>query len=454
MLKRYFGEWSFYKKVLLISVPLALQQLLSSAMGIVDSIMVSWINEVTAVGTASQIEGMCITICFGAVTGIGIFAAQFYGAKEYNNMKKTFGIAMLFSIVCGLVWLFVVEFFGHEVVSFYIKDEAVVQSALRYLAIAKYSYVPLCLAFSFSYWFRCMHKTYIPMVIGISAMAINCCLNYCLIFGHFGMPELGVVGAAWGTLAAQYSSLLFYVVYSVYKKVPFIGSFQEIFGFDMEFVKPIWKRTYPLVMNEALFSFGSTLFIKAYGILGKAAMDSYYVGNQITNIFFAACNGISSAASAILGAELGKNKIERAIDYGQYFLGLAGVLSIVVSVIIIGASEPLVNLFGLQDPMVHKLAVSIVQVAAIRISLRLFNVVVFSALRAGGDSKFLMLLDSGIMWTIGIPFAYFLVVGCGLTNIAVVFLLVQLEQLVRIMIGLKRYHGNVWAKNLTIEVKA
>ena len=132
MLKKYFGDWNFYKRVIFIALPLALQQLLSNAMGIVDSIMVSWIGEVTAVGTASQLENMCITVCFGAVTGIGIFAAQFYGAKEYQNMKKTFGIGIIFAVVVGLIWFGAIGLFGSAIFRFYIKDEVVIQSALRY----------------------------------------------------------------------------------------------------------------------------------------------------------------------------------------------------------------------------------------------------------------------------------------------------------------------------------
>ena len=452
MFKKYFGDWNFYKRVIFIALPLALQQLLSNAMGIVDSIMVSWIGEVTAVGTASQLENMCITVCFGAVTGIGIFAAQFYGAKEYQNMKKTFGIGIIFAVVVGMLWFGAIGLFGNYVVGFYIKDEMVIESALRYLAIAKYSYIPLCLSFTFSYFYRCMQKTYIPMIIGITSMLSNVVLNYLLIFGNFGCPKLGVAGAAVGTLFAQCMSLLLYIGYSVYKEEPFIGSFKEMFGFDFGFVKPILIRTYPLVINEAFYSFGSSLFIKAYGMLGTGAMDSYYVGNQIGTLFIAACNGISSAASAILGSELGKNKIERAKAYGDYFLGLAGVLAIVVSSVIFMSSGFLVSLFGLADPMVHELAIWVVRVTALRISLRLFNVVVFASMRAGGDTKYMVFLDSGIMWLVGIPLSYFLVLGCGLKNIAVVFLLVQIEQFVRIIIGLYRHKSGVWAQNLTKEV--
>ena len=451
---KYIGNKEFYRKVALICVPLVLQQVLNSGMGIVDTIMVSSIGEVTAVGTASQIENICITVCFGAVTGIGIFTAQFFGAKEYDNMKKTFGIASLFAIASGLLWMIVVWFFPREVIRFFINDEAVINSAVKYLAIAKYTYVLVCLSFCFSYMYRCMHKTQIPMIIGVASMSVNCFFNYILIFGKLGMPVMGVAGAAYGTLIAQIVSVISYVSYTWGTKQPFIGTFKEMYGFSYAFVKPMLKRTFPLIVNETLFGLGMSLNTKAFGLLGKLAMDSYYVSGQIMNLFFVICNSVGSATGAILGAELGKDNLKTAMRYSNYFLGLATMLSITTSLMVVVSAQPLVQLFGIVDSQIFATAVLLVRLSAIRIALRLFTVVVFSALRAGGDAKFLTFLDSGIMLGFGIPLVYFLVLVCGLKDIAMLFLLVQVEQLVRVAIGLKRLKGNIWAKNLTNEINS
>jgi putative efflux protein, MATE family len=452
VLNKYIGNKEFYQKVAMICVPLILQQVLNSGMGIVDTIMVSSIGEVTSVGTASQIENICITICFGAVTGIGIFTAQFFGAKDYVNMKKTFGIASLFALGSGFLWMIIVWLFPKEVIRFFINDEVVIASAIKYLAIAKFTYIPVCISFCFSYMYRCMHKTKTPMVIGIIAMSTNCFFNYCLIFGKFGMPELGVAGAAYGTLIAQIVSVTLYISYTWSKKQPFVGTFKEMYGFGYDFARPILRRTFPLIVNEALFGLGVSLHAKAFGLLGKLAMDSYYVSRQIMNLFFVICNGIGSAAGAILGAELGKDNIKTATEYSNYFLGLAAMLSVATTILVVVSAKPLVIPFGIVDSQVFNTAVLLVQLSAIRIALRLFNVVVFSALRAGGDAKYLTFLDSGIMLGFGIPLVYFLVLVCGLKDIAVVFLLVQLEQLLRVILGLRRFKGNIWAKNLTSEI--
>jgi Na+-driven multidrug efflux pump len=280
-------------------------------------------------------------------------------------------------------------------------------------------------------------------------MGLNCFFNYVLIFGVLGFPKLGVAGAAWGTVIAQSVSVLLYVVYTNVKHISFIGPLNEMFALDAGFVSPIMSRTYPTILNETLFSFGSSMFIKAYGLLGTQVTDAYYVGNTITNLFFSVCNGMSVAAGMILGAELGRGNTEEAVKESRWFLVLSLILAVLVSVIIIAFAGPLVSLFGLTDPEVIRVAQGVVRVASIRISTRLIIVVIFSALRAGGDSRFLMVLDSGIMWAVGIPSVYLMISVFGMTDFVVIFLLAEIEQFVRIAAGMKRYHTNRWAVNLT-----
>ncbi len=446
---KYFGNALFYRRTAMLAVPSMLQQLLSSAMGIVDTIMVAWIGAVSAVGIGSQLEGMCITIAFGVMEGVGIFAAQFFGAHDYSSMKKTFGLSLLLNGAIGLAWFLGVTCAGRAIVSFYVKDPAVVAQALIYLNIVRFSYPLTCIAFTFNYLFRCIHKTTVPMYLSVGAMGLNCFFNYVLIFGALGFPKLGVAGAAWGTVIAQSASVIGYIVYTVWKKVPFVGSFREMFFLSSSFVSPIMERTYPTILNEALFSFGSSMFIKAYGLLGTRVTDAYYVGNTITNIFFSVCNGMSVAAGMILGAELGGGNRDEAIKESRWFLVLALILAVIVSIVIVAFAAPLVSLFGLTDAGVIETAVGVVRIASIRISTRLIIVVIFSALRAGGDSRFLMFLDSGIMWGVGIPVVYLLISVLGMTDFVMIFFLAEIEQFVRIAIGMKRYHSNRWAVNLT-----
>ena len=452
-LKKWIAPKDFYKKVFLISVPLALQQLLNSAMGIADSMMVSWIGQVTAVGTAAQIENLMMTVGFGVASGAGIFMSQFFGKNDLKSEKKAFGLGVILSLINALVWVAASVFFGRQLMRFYIPDPTVIESALQYLMIAMISYLPGALITMFSFAYRCIQKTHVPMLIGLVSLAVNIVLNYCLIFGHFGFPQMGVQGAALATLIAQTTGLVIHIVYAYKSKQSFIGTPREMFALSSDFVQPILRRAYPLVLNELFFGFGNTLYIRAFGRLGTEAMDAYYVGNQISNMFFFIVQGLNSANGAILGASLGQGDLELAKRQGNWFVALAVVLSAVSSLLILGFAHPMVDLFGLQNANVIQEAVLIVRIFSIRISLRMFNVLVFSALRAGGDSKFLAFLDAGIMWIVGLPLAFILVEGLHFTSIALVFLIIQVEQLVRMVIGLKRYFKGAWLIDLTQEVK-
>lgn len=446
---RYIAPKEFYQRVSFIAIPLALQSVLSSCMGIVDSLMVSWIGMISAVGTATQIEGICNVVAFGVVSGVGIFCAQFYGAKDHKNLKRSFGLSLILTAFIGILFYFISGFFGPKIIKFYLNDKDVITYGNMYLQIAKYAFLPSLLGFSFNYIYRAVGKAKMSLIITSISMIANLIGNYILIFGKFGFPEMGVRGAALSTVIAQYIALTIHIIYSYKSKQPFLGTLKEMFNFDFSFIKTVMIRVYPLIFNELFFGFGGTLFIKAFGALGTDAMDSYYVGTKISEVFFFVIMGLSNANTVITGHTLGSGRIEKAKREGDYFIGISAVLSIIISVIIIIFAEPMVKLFQLKDPAVFASAVTIVRIFSIKISLRLFIAIVFGALRAGGDSKILLMLDSGLVWAVGLPLAFLSVHVFKITNIGTVFIIIQIEQVIRLILGMIRYKKYKWAVNLT-----
>ena len=132
-IKRYIGPRKFYQYVFSMAIPLGFQQLISSCMGIVDSLMVSWIGQVTAVGTAVQIETLCTSVSWGSAAGVGIFSVQFFGAKDFTSFKKSFGLSVLLALISGLFWFSVASFFGKVILQFYISDASVIQLSLIHI---------------------------------------------------------------------------------------------------------------------------------------------------------------------------------------------------------------------------------------------------------------------------------------------------------------------------------
>ena len=159
--------------------------------------------------------------------------------------------------------------------------------------------------------------------------------------------------------------------------------------------------------------------------------------------------GISNATAVMLGVALGSGDVEKAREEGNYFVGMAAILAVMSIVFIFGCSHQLVSIFQLEDSYVVGQAIAIVKVFSLKIALRMFIVIVFSSLRAGGDSKILAILDSGFMWLIGIPLAFISVHLFHIQSIALVFFICQLEQVIRVYFGMKRYNQGNWAINLT-----
>ena len=191
-IKQYIGTKSFYMKTASIAIPLGLQQLVTSCMGIIDSLMVSWIGQVSAVGTAAQIETLCSSVSWACAAGVGIFSVQFFGANDYKRLKQTFGLSMILAIISGLFWFVLATLFGKYILGFYIRDGIVIANGLKYLQIVMFSYVFLAIEFAFNIIYRNINKPRIPLLVGIGSMMINVIVNYLLIFGKFGFPELGI----------------------------------------------------------------------------------------------------------------------------------------------------------------------------------------------------------------------------------------------------------------------
>lgn len=445
----YFGDKSFHKKVGHLAIPLALQQLLGSAMEMVDSLMVSWIGMVSAVGSASQLILLANTVVWGILSGTNIFAAQFFGAKDDRNLKRSFGFSILLTMLNSVLWITIALLFGKKIILLYIQDPIIYQNAVAYLDIAMFTLIPSGLAFTFSYMYRSIHQASLTLKVSIFSMAVNVLLNSCLIFGLGPFPKMGVQGAALATFIAQSLSLLIYFAHAKITKQPFMGSAHELFSMDEMFIGIMARRITPLVLNEFLFGLGNTLLVRTLATLGTTSIEAYYIGEQIGNFFSFIIWGYGGAVSVIIGQLLGQGKIEQAIRESKYFIGLSSILSLVIILCLTLLGKPILSFYNIMDPVIFANTSQILYVFALRLAFRLFNFMIFSVLRAGGDSKIISILDSGILYVVALPCAM-LAVGFNIQSITLVYGLSQLEQVVRFFFGIRRYHSGQWANNLTI----
>ena len=453
VLKDYIGTKDFYERTARIAVPLALQNLLLSCQSMIDTMMVTRIGMVSAVGTAAQIDSLAGLVSYGVVGGIGMFAAQFYGARDGKNLKRCLGLCLTLVMINAVFWITMASFFGENILRFYMNDDSVVRDGLLYLNIEKWSLIFQGISFSFSNMLRNTKQPKIALYTSVVTACVNVVLNLCLIYGLGPFPEMGVEGAALATVIAQCAGCVLLISYCIHTKQMFLGRVKEMLDLPLSFAKPIFERVWPLILNESTFGVGQTLFVKAFGQLGKEQMDAYYVGLEIYNLLTFLIYGYGSAVQILLGSILGKGEVEEAKKECRMHMGLSLMLSVVLVSLICLLARPMVLLFGLSDESASNLAVRIVYVFAVKASMRLFNFVIFCVLRSGGDAKVIPLLDSGLEWAVGLTSAFFSVNVLKISGIALVLLITQLEQLVRLVFGMKRVRSGRWARDLTVLVE-
>lgn len=445
MFKKYIGPKSYYQTLLKIGAPLAAMSLFSSCMTIIDSIMVSSIGMVTAVGNAYNVLMLHDYICWGISSGCSIFIAQYFGAKQNENLSKTFGVTVTLLLGNALLWFSVASLFGKQLLYFYLNDADVVYYSLKYLRIAKYCLIPMALNQAMLATLRSTHNTKVPFYLSTIQALINVCLNYLFIY----VLKIGVEGAAIASLIAFLSVSLITIIYIRVTKPSFFISIRHMFSYNFSFVKKILDKTMPLVFNESFFGFGTSLFNKAFGMLGTLSMNAYYIASEVFELFGFIIWGLGTSVSIHVGTLLGANELEQAKKESYYQFGLGLFLGLFLMLLTVITAPIFMALYSVSDPLVRSLGVVLLYIFGLKGMVRTFNYMMFSTLKAGGDSKILNILDSGIMYLVGLPLA-FISAYFKVGDIRAVLLIVQIEQVVRFIFTYKRFMEYKWLVNLTV----
>ncbi|HOR17302.1 MAG TPA: MATE family efflux transporter [Bacilli bacterium] len=442
----------FTKKVITIGLPILLSHLLITSFGIADTIMVKHIPRgISGVGLASQISNICGTIMFAFSIGVGMFIAQFFGDKKEKSIRKTFALLLILAFMLGAFFTVLGLFFPKQVLQLFTNDPVVLDIGIRYTKIVALSYIPNLLSAAFSTAYRNIQDTKMNFIIQTISAAVNVLFNWLLIYGIWIFPEMGIEGAALATVISCVFNLGFNLVYGIYSRQIFMARpIDFIDCLDKKFIKQVMRKSIPLLINESLFSIGSMLYIVIFNRLGTDSYEGYRISETIIGVLFAVSYGLSAAVSSMTGACLGANDYEKAKEYGNNFIKLGVYCSVIMGIIVILAAKPMVNLFSSKEVTEAsiKIAITLMYVFAVRITLKMFINVLFAIFRAGGRSRFVMFMDSGIMWLVGLPIAFIGYRYLGITNIAILFLVMQIESVIRIVVGLKEYFTYSWEKNI------
>ncbi len=450
-----YRDNAYFSEIVKLGIPIALQQVLVSLLNMVGVIMVGQKGEtaVAAVGLAGQVFFLLNLVLFGIGSGSAIFTAQLWGKKDVPNLRKVLSLCLGLSSVACIVFFALSEWFPSQILGIYSQDPQVIRMGSDYLRLFAWSFIFFTVTYIYSIVLRSTGEVRLPMFVSIAALGLNVLLTYALIFGVWGLPALGVTGAA---LAAVISRVLeciclLTLTYKMYS--PVAAGLHELLVFDFRFVIKVLKPVLPVALNEFMWSMGITAYNVIYARIGTGSIAAINMIATIDNLAFSVVTGIGSATAIMVGHRIGSGQEDSAYRHAGRSLGLSAAIGASLGGLALLGADHILELFKV-SPIVLADAQSVLIVFSMFLWLRSMNtILVVGVLRSGGDTRFCLVLDGFIIWIVGVPLAF---AGAFIFHLPVywVYLLAMSEEVTKWALGLFRYFSRKWIHNLARTVSA
>lgn len=460
--KKFFGDRAFYKMVLMIAFPIMVQNGITQFVSLLDNIMVGRVGteQMTGVSIANTLFFVFNLTVFGAVSGAGIFGAQYFGSGNHEGVRYSFRFKILICAVLVFLGIGIFLFFGEDLILLYLRGEgtpeeiaASLQYAKEYVYIMLLGIIPFALTQSYSSTLRECGQTMVPMVASVISVGVNLCFNAVLIFGLLGFPALGSAGAAIATVIARFVEAGVVMVWTHCngEKQPFVRGIYRKFRIPWALIVAIGKKCLPLLINETLWAGGMAVLSQCYSLHGYDVVAANNISNTVANVFNVAFLAMGNAIGIIVGQLLGANKLEEAKDTDRKLIVFTMLQCFLIGSVM-ALSAPLFPKIYNTSQEIRDLAASFIIIAALCMPLNALAGACYFTLRSGGKTFVTFIFDSFYVCVITVPVAYCL---SSFTNISIVplFLLCQLMDLGKCAIGLFMIQKGVWVQNIVKENK-
>lgn len=455
---KYVGNREFYKLVITVAVPIMLQNGITNFVSLLDNIMVG------RVGT-EQMSGVAITnqlmfvfnICvFGVLAGAGIFAAQFYGCKNHKGVRDAFRFKIVSTALLLIAGILILVFWGDALIRLYLHGEGQqtgnLEAALGYgkdyLNVMLWGLFPFCVEQIYSSTLRECGETMMPMKAGAVAVLVNLVINYFLIFGSFGAPKLGVVGAAIGTVISRYVQIAIIIIWTHRHKerFPFLDGVYRHFRIPSSLAGKILVKGAPLMINEAMWAGGMAMLAQCFSLRGLAVVAGMNIASTIGNVFNVVYIALGSAVSIIVGQLLGAGKMEEARDTDTKLIAFSVFSCVIIGGILI-VTAPLFPMAYNTTDEVRSLAASFIRIIGICMPMSGFMHSAYFTLRSGGKTLATFVFDSLFMWVVSIPATYVMSRYSDIPIVPVYFISAFLD-IIKCIIGYVLLKKRIWLQNI------
>lgn len=457
MLKKYIGTKEFYKMVLLIAVPIMIQNGFTNLVNMVDNVMVGRVgtDEMNGVSIVNQLLMVYNLSIFGGLSGAGIYTSQYFGKRDSEGVKSIFRIKLLIALFIAVSGMAILYFLREPLIYNFLHDGSVTGNidktyafAESYLKIMLVGLLPFSLSQCYTSTMRETGETMPPMYAGIMAVIINLSLNGILIYGLFGAPALGVKGAAIATVTSRFAECFFVLIYAKIKKEK--NSFaQHVFNnfkIPAKLIKNTLITALPLFVNEFLWAAGMTFLAQSYSTRGLATVAAVSICNTVVNLFNIVFLSLGSSISIIIGQLLGAGRLSEAKETDTKLLVFSVACSTLTAAIMALAAQFFPMIYKTSEE-VKILARDFIIISSILMPFDAFTNASYFTLRSGGKTGITFIFDGGYIWAVAVPLAYCLSHFTSLGPVGL-FFFCQLQTVLKALIGFIFVKSDMWIVNM------
>lgn len=456
--KRYIGDRAFYKMLLVLILPMIVQQGITNFASLLDNLMVGGLGteQMSGVAIVNQLFFVYNLAVFGGLSGVSIFGAQFYGRRDYEGMRHSLRLKLYFGLIITIASIAILYFFGPQLIGLFLSEEAnsaavradTLGYAMQYLQVIVWGFFPFMMVQIYAGTLRETGETMVPMVAGIIAVLVNLTGNYLLIFGNFGFPRMGAAGAALATVFSRWVEMAIVVAFAhrSTERYPFFAGVYSSPKVPSYLLRKVLITGSPLIANEVLWSLGTTFVNQSYSTRGLSVVAATNITSTCWNLFCVIMFSMGNAVSILVGQRLGAGRIEEAKDIDRKLLAFNTVLHIGVGLLLIAAAPMIPELYN-TEPEVRQLACKMLMIAGASLPIHAFIHAAYFTIRSGGKTIITFFFDCVYTWTVSVPISFVL---CRYTalDITVIYAIVQFIDIVKLFAAVPMLKSGFWANNV------
>lgn len=446
----FVREKGFYKSFFWLTLVIGMQNLISVGVNLSDNVMLGGYSEsaLSGVALANQIQFLLHMLVMGVCEGLVIMSSRFWGAKDLGSIKKAASIGMRMAIFLSIVLWAIVFFFPHEVLSLFTKEENVIAAGVEYLRIICFSYIFFAVTSSLLASLRSVETVKIGFVVSLSTLIINICLNYILIYGYLGFPELGVAGSAIATLTARIIECVIVIVYIKRFDRKILLKLQDFLQFDMELFKQYIRVGSPILMSNTIWGLAMAAQTAILGHMGESAIAANSIATTIFQMVTVIVYASASATAVLIGKTIGEGLMEKIISYAKTLQILYILLGLLTGAVLFVIKDFVLGFYSISDEA-KTLALHFMTVLSITVVGTAYQMPALTGIvRSGGDTRFVLYNDLIFMWLIVLPSSALCAFVFHLSPLAI-FICLKSDQILKCFVAIVKVNRFKWIRSFS-----